>query len=84
MPEPPEGDRDGLSPGLSLPDPDEADVAGGERLLVRAVFDVFLCSAAIRSERLAPALGTGTPLSLDMMGTTLRGERRASRCENVL
>lgn len=65
-PEPPDGDREGLSPGLSLPDPEPADVPGGERLLDLGGFDVFFCRAAMRSERLAPALGAGWLLSLDL------------------
>lgn len=59
MPELPEGEREGLSPGLSRPEVVPDAVEGGERLLDLAGLDVFLCSAAIRSERLAPAFGTG-------------------------
>ena len=66
MPELPEGEREGLSPGLSRPEVAEDAVAGGERLLDLAGFDVFLCNAAMRSERLAPALGTGCALSPDL------------------
>ena len=60
----PDGERDGLSPGLRRPDA----VLGGERLLLLVGFDVFLCSAAMRSDKLAPALGTGTALSPDLFG----------------
>lgn len=62
----PEGERDGLSPGLRRPEVTEDAVAGGERLLDLAGFDVFLCSAAMRSDRLAPALGSGCPLLPDL------------------
>lgn len=61
----PEGERDGLSPGLRRPKLDA--VAGGERLLALVGFDVFLCKAAMRSDKLAPAFGTGCPLSLDLL-----------------
>lgn len=66
----PDGDREGLSPGLSLSDVAEDAVPGGERLLDLGGLDVFLCSAAIRSERLTPALGAGCPLSLDLLEVT--------------
>ena len=66
MPELPEGDREGLSPGLSRPEVAEDDVPGGDRLFDLTGLDVFLCNAAMRSERLAPAFGNGCPLSLDL------------------
>jgi hypothetical protein len=55
----PEGDREGLSPGLRRPEVVADADAGGERLLERAGLDVLRWRAAMRSERLAPAFGRG-------------------------
>lgn len=74
-PDPPDGERDGLSPGLSLPECAEAVEPGGERLLDLTGFEVFLCKAAIRSDKLAPALGRGWLLSLALFNEDQRDNR---------